>query len=475
MFAAFILLAVNFSPGISGLSGAGQSTIALTLFFLFLLVTEALPVTLASLLTIGLIPVFGAREAFYGAVQGFSHPVIFFILSSFAIAGAIMNVPLPKRILLFLVKRTKPGFKNILFSMMVATAVVSFFISNVPACAIMMVIALEFVNMFENGEQKKRAGKILMIAIPVATMIGGIATPASSSLNLLALSILYSETGISVSFVQWMFVGVPLVVVLIPFAWFLMVKVYELPDKPNRTRAYNAPSPECIISQNEIPIEKFLKKLEAEVNPRFERRELIVLAAMSLMLVLWLLSSWVESMEIFTVSVLGAVFLMLPGIEIITPKKFVESINWDIIFISGTVLSLAAAFIQNGVSEWLLELFLNINLDLHVSLLVGIAALSAFLLLTVFTSAPALITVLAAPFVAVALAGGIPPGFLIIALAICSGNCYLLPLDTVQLITYSKGYYSMTDMGKSTVFLQLALIVLLALWIPFAGEIVGIN
>ena len=50
--------------------------------------------------------------------------------------------------------------------------------------------------------------------------------------------------------------------------------------------------------------------------------------------------------------------------------------------------------------------------------------------------------------------------------ALCAGNCYLLPLDTVPLITYSKGYYSMTDMAKSTIFLQLAMIALCALWLP---------
>ena len=420
-----------------------------------LLVTEAMPVTLASLLTIGLIPIFGASERFYGAVQGFSHPVIFFILSSFAIAGAIMNVPLPKRVLLFLVRRTKPDFGKILLSMMICTAFVSFFISNVPACAIMMVVALEFVDMGSDEDEKKKAGKILMIAIPVATMIGGIATPASSSLNLLALGILYSETGILVSFVQWMFIGMPLVIVLIPFAWFLMMRVYPLPNfgKDN--------------------ICEYRRKLEAEVEPKTGRNELIVALAMLVMLLFWLASSWVDGIEIFTVSLMGAVFFMLPGVEIISPKKFMESINWDIIFISGTVLSLAGAFVHNGVSLWIMELFLYVNPDFHVSVLVGLAALFSFLLLLAVTSAPALITVLAAPFIALALAAGIPPGFLVIALAICAGNCYLLPLDTVQLITYGKGYYRMTDMGKSTVFLQIAIVILLALWIPFAGRLLG--
>ena len=454
--AVFVLLAIHFAPSLFGLAHAGQSTIGLTLFFLLLLVSEALPVTLASLLTVGLMPIFGASERFAGAVVGFSHPVIFFIIASFAIAGAIMNVPLPRRALLFLVKRAKPRVEMILLSTMIATAAVSFFISNVTACAIMMVIALEFVNMIEDGPGKKSIGKTFMIVVPVATMIGGVATPASSSLNLLALGLLYGQTGVSVSFVHWMAVGIPLVFLLIPLAWFLMLKVYK---------------PQAI---NEEKIREYRHRLESGASSKYSQKEALVLVIMSIMLVLWISSSWVDGVEIFTVSLLGAVVLMMPGIDIISPKKFIEGINWDIIFISGTVLSLAAALVANGVSSWIGEIVLYVNFDFHAELLVGLAALISFLMLLVFTSAPALITVLASPLIAMAIAGGIPPAYLIIVLAICAGNCYLLPLDTVQLITYSKGYYRMTDMGKSTVFLQLAIVFLLAVWIPFIGSLLGI-
>ena len=62
-----------------------------------------------------------------------------------------------------------------------------------------------------------------------------------------------------------------------------------------------------------------------------------------------------------------------------------------------------------------------------------------------------------------------------LAAALCAGNCYLLPLDTVPLITYAKGYYSMTDMAKSTAFLQIAMVVLCAIWLPLVGGLMGIG
>ena len=436
-----------------GLSVEGKNTIGITLFFLILLITEALPLPVSSLLTIGLTPIFNVTETFSGAVIGFAHPVIFFILASFGIAAAIMNVPITKRVLYALLKRAGFKVEMILFAMMIATAFVSFFMSNVPACAIMMAVALEFVDMLDN-EEKKSIGKTFMIAIPVATMIGGIATPASSSLNLLAIGLLEQHTGITISFVQWMAIGIPLVVVLIPLAWLLTVKVYK-PVQINREK-----------------IESYIENIR--VKGPISKKELYVIIIMIITLALWIASSWVSEIEIFTVAVLCAVLFFLPGINVLDWGKFVKTINWDIIFISGTVLSTANALVENGVSAWLTQFLSPANFALSANALVGLASVFVFLMLLIITSAPALITVLAGSFVAIALSAEVNPAYLMIALAFCAGNCYLFPLDTVQLITYSKGYYKMTDMCRSTVFLQIAIVVLLMFWIPFMGGVLGL-
>jgi len=454
--AALVLLMLTQAlPVPAELTLAGRNTVGLTLFFLVLLVTEALPLSVSSLLTVGLIPVLGVTDRFAGAVVGFAHPVIFFILASFGIAGAITEVPLTKRIVLALFTRAGNSIERILLALMIATAVTSLFMSNVPTAAIMMSIALEFTDLSEDGAAKRSIGKTFMIAVPVATMIGGMATPASSSLNLLAISLLEQYAGITIAFVHWMAIGIPLVVVLIPFAWLLMLRVY----KPAQI------SPALI--------EGYKETLRAQVQSRPARKELTVIGIMLSMLILWIASSWVPSIEVFTVALLGCVLFFLPGVEVLSWKKFLEGINWDIIFISGTVLSLAAALVFHGVSAWLVETLYPAHLALPLPILIGLAAAAAFAMLLLVTSAPALITVLAGPFITIAMLQGAPPALLIIALAFCACNCYLFPLDTVQLLTYSKGYYRMTDMCRSTIFLQLALILLLALWLPFMGGVLG--
>lgn len=449
--AILFLLLTLMIPAPPGLTTEGKNTIGLTMFFLVLMITEALPLSVTSLLTVGLIPVFGVTERFSGAVIGFAHPVIFFIIASFGIAGAITNLPLAKRFILVLLNRAGYKIENILLVMIIATAIISFFMSNVPTCAIMMSAALGFIDLLEDGEEKKSLGKTFMIAIPVATMIGGMATPASSSLNLLAISLLEQYARVTITFVQWMAVGIPLVVVMIPLAWLLIVKVY----KPAQ-----------------IETEKMNQYKESiKANDVISKKEIYVIIILTSILALWIASSWVEGLEVFTVAVLGCVLFFMPGINILSWDKFISNINWDIIFISGTILSIADAFLTHNISDWLFRLIYPAHLVLSINVLVGFAALISFLALLVIPSAPALITVLSVPFVAIAIANDVSPSLVIMALAFCACNCYLFPLDTVQLLTYSKGHYRMTDMCKSTIFLQISLVVILAFWIPFMGKI----
>ena len=94
-----------------------------------------------------------------------------------------------------------------------------------------------------------------------------------------------------------------------------------------------------------------------------------------------------------------------------------------------------------------------------------------FVSLIVIPVASSLLPILAPALIAVAVNCGVQPELVMMAAAICACNCYLLPLDTVALITYGKGYYAMTDMAKSTLYLQIAVTVLAAVWLPAVGRI----
>ena len=217
---AVISIAVTqFMPGNEVLSAEGIKTVGFLLAFLFMLVLEVLPVVVTSLIFCARMPLLGVVKGLGAALTGYSQPIVFFTLASFGIAAALTTIPLSKRILCAMLRKFGGNIRSVMLAMMAACALFSSIVSNVPTCAIFMAIALDFIELYENEEDKKRSGRAFMIAIPVASMIGGIMTPAGSSVNLIAISQLESITGGTVSFVQWMCAGIPMAVVLVPIAW----------------------------------------------------------------------------------------------------------------------------------------------------------------------------------------------------------------------------------------------------------------
>jgi sodium-dependent dicarboxylate transporter 2/3/5 len=434
-----------------GLSLAGVRTIALLLAFLVTLITEAAPVLISCLIFLGLMPLLGVSTNFGQALSGYTNPVVFFVLASYGMAAAFSSVPLPKRILRVLLKRFGKSSDSIIFAVMLCTALVSSILSNVPNCAIFMALSLKLLDMYEEGEARKKAGRALMLAVPVATMIGGCITPAGSSVSLMAISMLEQYTGKTISFIQWTLIGLPFAALSLPVSWYLICRIHK-------------PAP---ISQEAV--DNFISGLD--IPRRMDGREKRVIAFFALLLALFLLSSWVRSINIMIVSVLGCCLMCLPFVKVLDYKSFYNSINWPSIILIGTVLSMGDAIVYNGVSVWLASLMPLSPLPVYF--LVAFAALLTFVLLVVVPVSLSLVTILTAPLIALAAGSGVSPELVMLVLGVCGGCCFLLPLDVVPLLTYGTGYYSMTDCFKSSAPIQVFLIVVMSVLFPAAAKIFG--
>jgi len=450
--AIIILIAMFFFPETEFLTRAGINTIGMLIAFLIILITESLPVMLTCLIFLGLMPILGVSPNFTSALSGFSNQVVFFILASFGIAAAFTAIPLSKRILIGMLKVFGKNVKSMLFAMMLCSAVVSSVVSNVPTCAIFMAIGLSFLELYNDPEEKKRSGRAFMIGIPVASMIGGMMTPAGSSINLLAISLLEQYTGNTITFVQWMLAGIPLTILILPVSWWLIILIHK-PAELNKEQ-----------------VRSFINGIEVPKN--ITTSEIKVLIITGVMLVLWILSSWYRDINVVVVALLGCCLMCIPGVKVLKFKTFVKEISWESFFLVGSVLSMGSAMVNNGVSDWIITLFPTIGFSTII--FVGFTAAVIFLMLVFIPVSPSLVTIMATPLIALAVGAGASPVLLILVLGLCAGNCYLLPLDTVALLTYGTGYYSMKDMAKSSWPLQLWIIVVMALWLPVLGRITSI-
>ena len=447
--ALVILIGMYFVPVPAGLTVAGIRTLGCTLALLVCLSTGALPLGLASLLFMMLYFLLGAASSLNTAISGMATPPVLFILASFGMSAAVSESPISRRILHFMLKIFGKSIRITLLGLMFATALVSSLISNVPVTAMFVTIGLAFLNLYQDEGERKRTGRTYMIAIPVAAMIGGMMAPVGSSPNLVAISTLQSVTGYQISFVEWMLYGTPLALVLIPLAWFIIIKVFP---------------------PAELEPALFKEFVDStRVHEKVGKQEAKVIAIMGGMVLLWVLSSWITSINLYVVAVVGVAVMFLPGIEVLDWEAFKKGTNWDVVFVTASVISLGNVIQENGLSDWIVEAVFPSEMNLPAFAVVFVTAVFVILMLLIVPISGALIQILAGPLIAVAFNAGVEPAVLMITLCVCATNCYLLPIDTVPLLSYSTGYYQMTDMPKATAPILLALALLCALWFPFVS------
>ncbi len=113
--------------------------------------------------------------------------------------------------------------KMVLLGIIIITGAFSMFMSNTATTAMMIAILGPLFSRFEGRDPFKRA---LVLSVPFAANIGGIGTIIGTPPNAVAASVL-GESGYPISFFQWMLIGVPVVIVLLFFLWFMLITIFK--------------------------------------------------------------------------------------------------------------------------------------------------------------------------------------------------------------------------------------------------------
>jgi solute carrier family 13 (sodium-dependent dicarboxylate transporter), member 2/3/5 len=451
-FIVFYIIPVG-DPAAGELSAAARGLITVFVVALILWTTEALPVAVTSLLILIISPFMGVFKDIKGAAVGFTSSVIYFVIATFILSIAVERSGIGKRFALWLITRAGTGSRTALFVFMFGCGVVSSIMSNVPACAIWMSLALPILKKIDARPGFSNLGKAMMIGIPFASFIGGIATPAGSSINILALSLLKEKTGIDVTFIQWMSIGIPLFLVMIVASWWILVKLIP-------------PEVDSIGS-----VEDFKKEQDELGNwSTIEKKTIIILC---IMIALWISSSWIKQIDITTIAIAGSVVMFLPGIKLFTWGEVQKSIAWDSILMIGSVTSLGLASSDTGLSNWVV-----------VNTMGGIGEwpiFAAILIISIFIVFvhlpipvnPTIVAAFTPAMVVLASTAGVSPVYFTLAVAFTASCAFLLPLDAVTLITYSKGYYKMFDMFIPGVIISMVWVLVITALLVFVGPIVG--
>ncbi|MEE2791891.1 MAG: SLC13 family permease, partial [Acidobacteriota bacterium] len=292
--------------------------------------------------------------------------------------------------------------------------------------------------------RKSNFGRALMIACAYGPLIGGIATPAGTGANPIAISYLRELGGIEISFIRWMTLGVPAALMMLPLGWVVLLKVFppEMKELP--------------LAEGEVT--RKLREL-GRASPG-EVKTLVIFAAT---ITLWvgtpLLSNFTNGVvnpPIQAVALLGGLSLFLPGVNVLSWRAAQRDVDWGGVLLIVAGLSLGLMVFNTGAARWVAHVLLG-NIGLVPALLLPfVVVIGVALLHLLFSSNTVTGSIIIPILIALAQDLGIDPWAIAAPAAFTSSLAFVLVTESpTNVIPYAAGYFSVLDMAKVGVWMTL--------------------
>lgn len=175
-------------------------------------ITEAIPLAATALLPLVLFPFLGIASSKVVASQ-YMNSTIFLLMGGFMIALAMQRWQLHKRIALSVLALCEGDPLWLVSGFVVATSVLSMWISNTATTLVMLPIALAIIARCENtltAQQVHQFSAGLLLSIAYSASVGGMMTLVGTAPNLVFARFYEIATGKSISFAEWMMIAVPI-------------------------------------------------------------------------------------------------------------------------------------------------------------------------------------------------------------------------------------------------------------------------
>jgi sodium-dependent dicarboxylate transporter 2/3/5 len=420
-----------------GLSPEAWRVVSLAALMVIWWVTEPIPIAATALLPLAALPLIGAASM-KDAATPYADPIIFLFIGGFMLAACVEKWRLHERIALGIASRTGGRPIAMVAGFMLASALISMWISNTATTLMLAPIALGVARTLSpDGKPDLAVGGALMLGVAHAATIAGIGTPVGSPTNLIAVAF-FERAGEPIAFTEWMSRAIPLMLIMLPIAWFLLC----LPLFRNRS------------AQARAGIAVVRESL-ASLGP-LSAPELRIAIVFGLVALAWILRLHLVELPLLGgltdtgIAIAGALALFLipsgrkQG-EMLIDWPTAERIPWGIAILFGGGLSLAAAMESTGLAQWIGDGLASLD---------GITAFAMVALLVIVTiliselaSNVATLTSMLPVVAAVAAATETPLQALAFPVAIAASFAFMLPVATApNAIAYSSGLITLKRM-----------------------------
>jgi sodium-dependent dicarboxylate transporter 2/3/5 len=467
--AAYILLAL-IAP--QSLEPAARHVLGLAAWMALWWITEPVPLAATSLLPAGILPALGVVSA-RDAVAPYANELVFLFLGGFLLAAALERWNAHARIAYGLIAAIGVSGRRIVLGVMVATGFISMWISNTATAAMMYPIVLAITPLFAGSDRDARHTRTaLLLGMAYASSIGGMGTLLGTPPNLILAGAARELAGQEVSFLSFLAFGVPMVLVLLPLCWAMLVFVLF----PSR----------ATLDANATGV---LRERRAALGT-LHGGELATLCIFIATAIAWLAREHKEFGGVVvpglvdiaprltdaTIGILGALLLfVIPARDRDGSRRSLLTweearvIPWDVLLLFGGGLSLAAAMESTGLAKWLGEHMAVLGSLPPFAIYIGLALF--VLLLSELASNTAVATMMMPIVATLGTAVGQPPLLLMIVAALAASTGFALPVATPpNTIVFGSGQIRVRDMARAGVLLDaisvLLVVIVVALVYP---------
>ncbi|MCL2106507.1 MAG: DASS family sodium-coupled anion symporter [Oscillospiraceae bacterium] len=453
-----------------GLTPSGLKAIALMVCVVLTWATQVVPIIVSSVFFIFLIGAMGLAkpELILDPITGllvsdpitetmvikdFASHVIFFMFVSILLAYAMDRCGMNQRLALKMTALSKGSPKAMVLLFMAGTGIVSMIISNVPSCAAFLPIVLAVCKKNDCIKGKSNFAKASIIGIIFAAMVGGNATPAGSPINIMALDLLKRGTGLDISFAQWSLMGIPLVLLIIPVLWLILITVFP---------------PEFKKLAGLEDSKEELAKLG-----KLNTQEWKFIAIVLVMLFFWFTNPYLHKISTTAVLAFAAAILFFPGVRLLDYDYVKQKLDWTVIIMTGASIAFAATMLSTGASQWIADMTLMRFANVHPVVLVFVIAIFTTLIHLLIPSCPALVGVLVPTVISFAAKAEMPAMMLFLPVAFNVSTYWLLPFDPLPMMCFPEKYFSIKDFFKAGLPAHIALILVSVGIVMFFGKPLG--
>ncbi len=472
-FALVLLL-----PTPAAMGAAAHKTAAVAVLMICWWVTEAVHIGVTGLVPLAALPLLGV-ESSQAVSARYANHLIFLFIGGFVIAQGMERWDLHRRIALSIIAKFGSKPRPLVLGFMIATAILSMWISNTATTMMLLPMAMAVVNQLvtsaevrgvtgkgaPEGVAREAFGSVLLLGIAYAASIGGIGTVVGSPTNVAFLGFAAEALpGLpQVSFAQWSMVCLPVVVVFLPVTWLYVCRF-----------GARVPLSAIRFGQSQGVVRAQLASMGAMTVP--QKRVLIVAAATA---ILWIFRAPLEigalhipgwsgvfpqpgSIHDSTVAMAMALLLFavpsgaVPGEgngRLLAWREAARGTPWGIVFLIGGGFALAGAITGSGLAGWIGKSLAV--LEGLPEWLIVICVCVLVTVLTETTSNVATVLMLSPVIAAMSSELGVNPYLLLMPMAVTASFAFALPVATPpNAIIFSSRWITIPQMARAGIALD---------------------